>query len=155
MAIEILIMNETIQTLSNVGTAVAAIFAAWQLYLTHRQAKTAFEDTLAREYRELANELPAKVFYDQELAEEGYKEHEDEFYHYFDLSNGQIFLRQVGRVTKATWVFWRDGIRTNLKRAAFAHAWKEISERASGDFAELRRLISEDFKNDPRNWRRS
>ncbi len=146
-------MNEIIQTVSNLGTAVAVIVAAWQLYLTHRQAVTSFEDTLAHEYRELAGKLPPEAFYGQELAVEVFQRKRDEFYRYFDLTNEQIYLRQIGRVSKQTWIFWRDGICTNLKRAAFAHAWETISALAENDFKELRQLIAENFANDPRDWR--
>ena len=63
-------MTELIQTIANIATAVAAITAAKQLILTHKQAVTTFEDTLAREYRELAAKLPPEAFYGQELAAE-------------------------------------------------------------------------------------
>jgi hypothetical protein len=83
------------------------------------------------------------------------EEHEralDEFYHYIDLSNEQVFLRQRKRISAATWLNWRDGIRSNLDRPAFARAWQEIKER-SGNFAELRRLEAEGFQSDPAEWR--
>ncbi len=145
-------MNETIQAISNVGTTIAVIIAASQLYLTHRQSVTSFEDTLNREYRALAATLPPEAFYGEELAAEVFERKRDEFYRYFDLTNEQIYLRQSGRVSKHAWVYWRDGIRTNLERAAFAHAWEKISKLAKNDFKELRKLIAENFANDPRNW---
>jgi hypothetical protein len=80
------------------------------------------------------------------------KTHFHEFYQYFDLTNSQIFLRQSGRISKKTWTFWAEGIETHLARPAFAAAWAEISRRAGNDFSELRRLIAEDFKGDPRGW---
>ncbi len=74
-------------------TAAGIIVAAWQLIVTKRQAVTTFEDTIAREYRELANRLPTDALLGEELCEEKYKRAFDEFYHYFDLSNEQVFLR--------------------------------------------------------------
>jgi hypothetical protein len=61
-------------------------------------------------------------------------------------------LRQIGRISKKTWVFWVDGIKTNLSRPAFAKGWEDIGRRSDKDFSELRRLIVEDFKSDPKQW---
>jgi hypothetical protein len=140
------------ESVAALATAVGVSFAAYQLWQTHRQAVTSFEDTLAKEYRELAATLPTKALLEQELTEKEALEGLDEFYHYFDLSNGQIFLRQIGRVSKKTWGFWSDGIRSNLRRPAFKHAWQHVSSRVPNDFTELRRALREDFQKDPRSW---
>lgn len=121
-------------------TAIAAIVAAWQLWLMHRQGITNFEDALVREYRELASTLPLPALLGEPISEELHKEKLDEFYRYFDLCNSQVFLRDRGRISAATWIFWEAGIRSNLSRPAFARAWSEIAARANGDFAELRRV---------------
>ena len=103
-------MTDTISTISNVitacgviVTAVGVVVAAWQLWLAHRQCVTNFEDSLAREYRELAATLPTKALLGEQLTEQEYREHFDEFYRYFDLSNEQAFLHQCGRVRRSTW----------------------------------------------------
>lgn len=141
--------------ITNLATTAGIFVAAWQLYLSQRQATTAFEDAIAKEYRELAAIMPTKAFLGEELSAEEHKEYLDEFYHYFDLCNGQIFLRQVGRVRAQTWGFWRDGMKSNFNRPAFKSAWRAISEKANEDFAELRLLVK-DFDHDPRSrrWRR-
>jgi hypothetical protein len=59
-------------------------------------------------------------------------------YQYLDLCNQQVFLSKLGRISKDTWVYWLDGISTNLQRPAFARAWSEIAARSNGDFSELR-----------------
>lgn len=123
-----------------VFTAVAAVVAAWQLWLMHRQGTTSFEDALVREYRELAYTLPLPALLGEPLSEELHREKLDEFYRYFDLCNSQIFLHDQCRISNETWAFWEEGIRSNLKRPAFARAWSEIAARANGDFEELRRL---------------
>ncbi len=123
------------------------IFAACQLLVTKKQAMTTFEDNIAREYRDLANRLPTKALLGKDLSDDEYQKAFDEFYHYFDLSNEQVFLHQRRRISKATWNYWRDGIRSNIRRPAFARAWAEISETSNGDFSELRRLIAVDFKD--------
>lgn len=121
-------------------TAFAAIAAAWQLWLMHQQGTTSFEDALVREYRELASTLPLPALLGESISDELHREKLDEFYRYFDLCNSQIFLHDLNRISDATWVFWEQGIRSNLKRPAFARAWSEIAARANGDFSELRRV---------------
>lgn len=134
-------MNDILTLLSSIATAVGVLVAAWQLWLAHRQSITAFEDSFAREYRELAATLPTKALLGEPLTEDEHVEHFDEFYHYFDLSNEQTFLHLTGRVTTGTWKFWRDGIASNLRRPAFKRAWSEIAARANSDFAELRQFF--------------
>ena len=138
---------------ASVATALGLAFTGFQLWLGHRQSVTNFEDTLAAEYRALAASLPTEALLGGTLPDDEHKKTLDEFYHYFDLSNGQIFLRQIGRVSKHTFAFWCDGIRAHLARPAFARAWSDISERVPDDFKELRRLIAEDFKHDPNDWK--
>jgi hypothetical protein len=123
-----------------VFTAVAAVVAAWQLWHMHKQGTTTFEDTLVREYRELASTLPLSALLGEPISDELHREKLDEFYRYFDLCNSQVFLHDQGRISDPTWAFWEQGIRTNLARPAFARAWSEIAARANGDFAELRRV---------------
>jgi hypothetical protein len=141
--------------LSSLATSVGVIFAAWQLLLSRQQAQTTFEDSMAKEYRELASTMPTKALLGEELTEAEHAEALDEFYHYFDLCNGQAFLRQIGRVRSQTWIFWSDGMRSHFKRPAFKTAWERISSKATGDFTELR-LLMDDFQLDPksRKWRR-
>ena len=134
-------MTLTFSDLANIATAIAVIFAAWQLWLSQRQATTAFEDALAKEYRELAARLPTKALLGESLADEERANCLDEMYHYFDLCNQQAFLADSGRISKKTWKFWRDGIRSNIRRPAFERAWSEIAARSSGDFAELRAIV--------------
>jgi hypothetical protein len=141
-----------VSALAAVVSACGLFLAFWQLKLMKRVADTQFEDNLAREYRELAARLPTKAMLGEELTEDEHKQALDEFIHYIDLSNEQAFLRQCKRISLATWVNWRDGIRSNLQRPAFARAWKEIKDR-SGNFAELHRLESEQFESDPADWK--
>jgi hypothetical protein len=142
----------SIQDVASIATAIGVFFAVLQLWYTRNRAITTFEDTLSSEYREITGRLPTEAMLGEILTADVQKTHFHEFYRYFDLSNSQIFLRQSGRISKKTWTFWADGIETNLARPAFAAAWAEISRRAGNDFSELRRLIAEDFKSDPRRW---
>ena len=134
-------MNDILTLVSSVATAIGVLVAASQIWLTRRQSVTTFEDSFAREYRELAAKLPTKALLGEPLSEEEHLKHFDEFYHYFDLSNEQAFLHLTGRVRAGTWKFWRDGMASNLRRPAFKRAWSEIAARANSDFAELRKLF--------------
>ncbi len=134
------------------ATAVGVILVWVQLRLTKRQAVTAFEDTLAKEFRDITHSLPVKALLGNPLDESEQQEHLDEFYHYIDLTNEEVFLRQIGRISKKTWVYWRDGICELLSLPAFKGAWEEIKKRAPRSFQELRRLEEEGFKTDPRDW---
>ena len=133
-------MIDILTTVSSIATSFGVLLAAWQLFLAHRQSVTNFEDTFAREYRELAATLPTKALLGEQLSDDEYQKHFDEFYHYFDLCNEQAFLHQCGRITPATWEFWYDGIVSNLRRPAFKRAWSEIAARANSDFSELRAI---------------
>ena len=130
-----------LSALANMATAAAVMVAAWQLALSKRQAVTTFEDSLAKEYRDIAATLPVKALLGEGLSNPEYREKFDEFYRYFDLCNQQVFLRKSGRVSDKTWQFWHEGIASNLKRPAFAQAWAEIAARSNGDFSELRSLF--------------
>ena len=132
---------EILATLANIATAAAVVVGAWQLVLAHRLSVTNFEDTFAKEYRELAAKLPTKALLGEALSDDEHAKHFDEMYHYFDLCNEQAFLQKAGRISEKTWTFWRDGIASNMRRPAFARAWQEFSTRANGDFSELRALF--------------
>lgn len=144
--------DATWSDIASIATAMGVLFAAAQLELTKEQEVTAFEDSINQEYRSLAATIPTTALLGKPISDKDLKDHLDEFYHYFDLCNGQIFLRQQGRISQKTWVFWCDGIHSNLKRPAFKTAWTHISSRANGDFAELRRLIEEGPTSDPKKW---
>ena len=134
-------MLEVLSALANIATACAVVVAAWQLVLSQKQAVTTFEDSLAKEYRDIAATLPVKALLGQTLSESEHIEKFDEFYRYFDLCNQQAFLKQSGRVSDKTWQFWLEGIASNLERPAFERAWSEVAARSNGDFAELRALV--------------
>lgn len=126
---------------ASIATTVGVFIVAYQLWLTKRQAITAFEDSLVKEYRELSKDLSTKALLGETLTKEEYAASFDAMYHYFDLCNQQAFLRQEKRISEKTWKFWLDGIESNLRRPAFSRAWAEIAARANGDFSELRELV--------------
>ena len=138
--------------IASIATALGVFFAAWQLLQAKKQAVTSFEDDLAKEYRTLCSKIPTKVFLGESLTPEEMEEHLDEFYRYFDLSNSQVFFRQIGRVSEGTWRFWADGMRYNFSLAAFSVAWARIGPRVGTSFHEYRHAVEANFASDPRSW---
>ena len=63
-----------------------------------REAKTAFEDGFAKEYRELLANIPVRAMLGEQLSAEELQKHLHLFYHYFDLCNEQAFLARAGRI---------------------------------------------------------
>jgi hypothetical protein len=83
------------------------------------------------------------------------EEFEREFprlYQCIDLINEQIFLRMNGRISRATWRNWQEGIKSNLERPDFAKARALIKKGATGSFTELRKLEVSGLSDDPRKW---
>ena len=143
-------MNWT--AIGSVATAIAVIVAVLQLHAAAKVSRTSFEDALAREYREIARELPMKALLNEELENDDFQLALPRFFQYLDLSNQQVFLRANGRIGRITWREWCEGIRFNLSRTAFRAAWEHLKERDSKTFNELRRLEQERFELDPRSW---
>ena len=145
-------MPLTWSDVGSIATAFAVFVAAWQLRRGAVQIRSEFEDDLSREYRELVRGLPVKAVLGDPLESDEMDLAFPRLIQYIDLSNEQVFLRVQGRVSKATWLQWRDGIRANLARPGFADAWRRVKAHPASSFQELRRLESEDFETDPRSW---
>jgi DNA-directed RNA polymerase specialized sigma24 family protein len=137
--------------LGSVGTTLAVLVAAWQVQKGTQQARTAFEDELSREYRQLARRIPVEALLGADVSDEAFDRAFPALYQYLDLTNEQIFLRMNGRIRRSTWIDWREGIRSNLARPAFGKAWRLVKKRST-NFDELRRLETTDFTEDPRRW---
>jgi hypothetical protein len=67
----------------------------------------------------------------------------ERFHRYVDLSNEQLYLASIGRVSPPTADQWEDGIRGNLEKLpTFGAAWAEIAARVPDDFFEdLTKLV--------------
>jgi len=93
-----------------------------------------------------------KALLGQQLCEREFAEAFAALYHYIDLSNEEVFLRQKKRVTPETWKYWRDGIRSTLALPTLKRAWDEIKPAVPEFFTELRRLEQSGFVDDPAEW---
>jgi hypothetical protein len=138
--------------ISSIFTSIGVAVAAYQIRVARIQSIAEFEDGFAKEYRELAGKIPPFALLGVELDEEEKKSHFDELYRYFDICNEQIYLRQRGRIREMTWIFWCDGIKVNFEKPAFRWAWDEIEKTKTSEFSELRTLIRERFRKDPKKW---
>lgn len=133
-------------------TALGVILAFWQIRLAKQQSVTEFEDSVEREYRNIIQNIPAKALLGESLSDEEYNKTFDEFIHYVDLTNSQIFMRMNKRISDQRWKYWCDGIAWNLSLPAFAKAWNEIKNRSQGQFVELRYLEAQKYNSDPLVW---
>ncbi|MGH2369822.1 MAG: hypothetical protein ACRDI2_16700 [Chloroflexota bacterium] len=136
----------------SIATALAVLLAAWQLRRGTSQARTIFEDDLAREYRELARGIQVKPHLGEELTEDEFAQAFPRLRQYLDLTNEQIFLRMNGRIGRTTWLNWRDGIESNLRRPALSQAWSQVMKATTEGVCELSRLEASRVADDPRAW---
>lgn len=138
--------------IASLATAVGVLLLAYQIYIARQESVTQLEDSMAKEYRDLASAIPTRALLGVALTEEEKNAHFDEFFHYFDLSNEQTFLRQKKRIRKETWIFWCDGMKSNIAKPAFSWAWEEIEKTGTKEFSEFRRLVASGFAADPATW---
>lgn len=130
------------------GATVATAIAVFQgtKRLGKSQARTAFEDDMSREYREILKSIPIAALLNYELAPDKYAESLRAFFLYIDLCNEQVFLHEDKRISEKTWEIWSAGICSNMTLPAFAMAWAEIRSN-SKSFDELDRFLK---KNCPK-----
>lgn len=137
---------------ANVATAFGVALAAVGLWVTKAQAVTAYEDSISTEYRQLVKCIPVKALLGENLTDAEANNSLAAIYNYIDFTNEQIYLRQQGRIRKATWESWSEGIAVNMRRAVFQEAWEKIKAKSPGSFVELRTLEANNFKGDPKSW---
>lgn len=145
-------MIEILTAISLMATAFGVLLTAWQLWVARSLSQSAFEDSLAKEYRELVREIPVDVLLGREVEPEKFIKVRELVFNYLDLTNEQAYLRCKGRIRKSTWCEWAEGARFNLGLPMFHTVWKEVKQDAPDMFTELRRLESENFDVDPRCW---
>jgi hypothetical protein len=129
-----------------------------QTKITIQQSRTQFEDSLAKEYRELTQKISIKALLGEKLTTEEFEKDRQSLFHYINLTNDQIFLWSKGRISLETWIDWMSGIKSNMNLPAFEKMWKEIEisenkkDSSQKSFQELRRLRKEEYKTDPNIW---
>lgn len=134
------------------GTTVGVLVALWQISRSNKQQRTNFEDSLTKEYREIVRRIPYKALIGDELSANDQSDAYNEIYNYMDLCNEQVFLRKSGRIRKATWVNWQEGMKVNFALPAFHDASEEVYSKLEDNFQELRRVQSVGYDTDPKKW---
>lgn len=147
-------LPEWISAIGALAAVIGVGFVWKQIKLTKEIAQLNFEDGLAKEYRELASRIPTQALLGVGLSPKEYQETFDELFRYVDLSNEQINLRSRGRIREETWTQWSQGIKFNMKLPVFHRAWMEIHSAVPGQFSELKKLLSQDFSDDPKQWKK-
>lgn len=138
-----------ITVVASLATSIGVLLAWRQLVLARQQATTQFEDGMTNQYRNLVGSLPVKAMLGEELSAEELDESLSAFFCYFDLSNEQVFLRQQGRVSPATWANWAEGISSNMALPGFRQAWERVRNKPVQRFDELRALLHHGSGFDP------
>lgn len=144
---------EILNAAAAIFTCAGVIFGGLQLWLSRIDNVSQFEDSFAKEYRDLINRWPANVLLGQKITDAENEKSFDEMIRYFDLCNEQIFLRQKDRVRSKTWGYWREGMSSNFSKPAIAWAWNHLTELNTVDYVELRKLIKSEFKLDPKEMK--
>lgn len=134
--------------LEAIATAATAVVAALGFLYTvrgiaraGREERTKWEDELTREYRDIVKALPLRVRLSESVEDGEIEKDLSTFLEYFDLSNQQVLLQKMGRVSPETWKEWLAGIRGSLQTGtAFGKAWDIIKKRSPNLFAELKEL---------------
>ena len=78
----------SISEIGSLATALAVLIAAWEVRLNNRIARADYEDSLDRQYRDLAMVIPMDVFLGKPV--EITTEQREAIFNYFDLSNEQV-----------------------------------------------------------------
>jgi hypothetical protein len=136
-------LPEVLRTGAALVGAGSIVFAARSFRLTKDQAVTTFEDSLAREYREITGLLPPVAFYQNERAFLSDAEKRAVF-RYFDLCNEQLRLIDEQRVRPVTAEIWKAGIEELMSRPTFKSCWKELQQGLPAEFfSSLDAFVSE------------
>jgi hypothetical protein len=126
-------LPEALRTGAALVGAGSIVYAARSFRLTKEQAVTTFEDSLAREYREITGLLPPTAFYRNERADLDDAEKRAVF-RYFDLCNEQLRLIGEQRIRADTAEIWKAGIEELMSRTTFKACWNELQQGLPAEF---------------------
>lgn len=139
-------------TIASIATAVLVGVGVWEIRAGSHIAQSEFEESLDRQYRELARDIPVDALIGGMVPKTQWPETRELIYNYLDLCNEQVFLRKKNRIRKDTWRDWCAGMRSHLEKPAFLKVWNEVKSAAPRSFAYLERLEANAFRSDPKRW---
>ncbi len=122
-------VGDTIATAANVATAAGVLAAGWQLRLTRRQMKLAFERTFVDRYEGIAARIPLSLLLGSVDAVTDSGATERALFDYFELCEEECYYRLTGRVSKESWCDWWEGISLNMRRPGIRSAWESLNEQ--------------------------
>lgn len=125
---------------ASIITVLGILIALWQIRHQSKIAKLTFENLFVQQYQKLTQKFPTKALLGDALTDAERAEAISEFYHYIDLCNTQAYHHRKGRITRATWREWRDGIEANFQRPELALVWSYIAARRPSEFDDLRKV---------------
>ena len=129
------------------ATALAIVFAAWQLLSHSRQMHRDFEMLYVQRYWQLMDRRSAR------LVNRGIAKSRDRevIRAYLQLCEDEVDLRRTGRVTDSTWVFWSVATLRQCRERAYA---EELRTAPPGLYRGLRAVLAGEGRRDPlvRNW---
>lgn len=140
---------EALTALFSVATLIAVVLAAVQIRHVNRQMHRELEMQYLLRFWALTDRLSDKF----KLKGIPTKTDTAVLREYLSLSEDQIALRSLGRVTNHTWEYWRHDIRTMCAKGAIRD---ELSKTPVAEYMHVRALL-DDEKYDPlahgRVWR--
>ena len=133
-------------SLSDVGsiaTAIGVAFAAWQVGGQRVQFRTAFQDGLWREQRDIL----AALMDDEHSGTLQYR--------YFDLCNEQALYARRGRIGRYSWSVWREAMLRTMQRPVILESWTALgAEEQRARFSHLASVLDGShrlpWRRDPR-----
>lgn len=134
------------------ATAFGVVIAIYQVWRNIEQSKTAFEDSLSKEYREIIRSIPYSALIGEQITEDDQEHEFNKVYNYMDFCNEQIFLRKNGRVRENTWIDWQNGMKINFSLPIFEETSKKVFDKLPDIFHELRMVKDKNFDTDPNKW---
>jgi hypothetical protein len=123
------VLYDVLRDLALLATLGGVAIGVAQLRRQADHARTTFEDSLAREYRQLLSEFPAAALLGGHPTEspDGWPDKLiAAFVRYIDLCNEQAYLHDLRRVSRDTWEDWLEGIRHQFALPYFKEAWNYV-----------------------------
>lgn len=119
---------EAITALASALTALAVIFAALQVVLHNRQTHRDFESLYLQRFWSISDKQNEAL----EASTSSREASTDSANHaYLELSNDQISLRELGRITDGTWRFWEEAIHEKCTSPPYLGMIKIDARRAT------------------------
>lgn len=127
---------EAVTAIASLLTAFAVIFAALQVVLHNRQTHRDFESMYLQRFWKVSDlKTEAEISYSDSKA----RAMDLAKHVYLELSNDQVSLRELGRITDDTWAFWEEAI----YEFCASESYRATIEKDTGlDYRHLRALLN-------------